>query len=164
MTTSAPRYPELPEDLEQLLADYLGGELDPDQRARFEQRLAQDASLAHLTEELRHAQSLIASVEPGADVPPGPSLGRRVASWGVFRAAAVLLLAFVAGFVARGLTTLDRGGSGDSEGGPTALAVSDRDDAVIRSLRVAHSDSDLARSLSVFAALAQGPMDQSGTK
>jgi anti-sigma factor RsiW len=92
------------DELNDLLADYLGGELDEQQRATVEQRLAGDPALAQEVASLRGAlDALRALDEPSAtpaalaEVPA--ATGHRPAA--VLRYAAAILIAFAIGYVVR---------------------------------------------------------------
>ena len=88
--------------VQDLLPEYLAGELDALTRERFETSLAQHADLA------AEARSLCAAVDALRSIDAKPSRAVPVRSirpnfaWAVLRYAAVVALAFTIGFVVRG--------------------------------------------------------------
>ena len=78
----------------ELLADYLGDELSPDQRRGFEAQLAHDPELAAEVENLGGALAALGSLELPAPVEPVV----RMPAHAFLRYAAVVLLAFGAGY------------------------------------------------------------------
>ena len=87
--------------LKDMLADYLGGELGPADRQRFEQYLAGDPEFAAEVASLRKTLSAMRSLE----VPAGSVAGRAGSSraWAALRYAAAILLAFSAGYLVHDL-------------------------------------------------------------
>ncbi len=95
------------DEIDAMLADALGGELDPSQRERFDQLLADDPRLADEFRDLQRAlvafRSLNDPVSIGerASAPSSRAVG---AHWRAgMRYAAVIGMAFVAGFALRAL-------------------------------------------------------------
>jgi len=90
-----------PPEFEQRMADYLGAELEPIERAEFERLLAADPAAQKRVDALRTlaaaVRELPATVPP---VAPQPLIWKRVMV--VLRYAAVILLAFAAGYGVRG--------------------------------------------------------------
>ncbi|UCG32698.1 MAG: hypothetical protein JSU68_13655 [Phycisphaerales bacterium] len=109
------------DDIKGMLAEYLGDELSPEDRRRFEEYLDTDrefaAEVASLRCTLDDMRSLKVPGEGAFAVPPRAAERR---SWPVpvLRYAAVILLAFAAGFLARGWS----GGEVGSSGAPPAIA------------------------------------------
>lgn len=93
------------DEIKGMLADYLGDELSPQDRQRFEEYLDADREFAAEVASLRCALDEMRSLNvPGEDafaVPPRAA-ARRSWSMVLLRYAAVILLAFTAGFLARG--------------------------------------------------------------
>jgi anti-sigma factor RsiW len=89
-------------DLTDLLADYLGGEMDRSARAAFESRLADDPALAGDVGGLRRTLAALRSLDEGEAEPArvSPPSGRRDAVW---RYAAVIALAFLGGWGVRAM-------------------------------------------------------------
>lgn len=98
---------------EQRLADYLSGELDERQSADFERRLAEDPRLDREARELRAAAAAVGmhavdldeaeARTRGATLPRGLAPAPRSGRWiSALRYAAVILIAFGAGFWLRG--------------------------------------------------------------
>jgi len=94
-----------PDEIKDLLADYLGDELSPSDRQRFEQYLTSDPDFAAEVEALRRTLSAMRSLEvPGQWSAPGVTAARTGVARGaiLLRYAAVILLAFTGGFLVRG--------------------------------------------------------------
>jgi anti-sigma factor RsiW len=97
---------------DELLAGYLGGELTAEDRARFESMMADDPALAADVAGLRRTIQAMRSLDaPGSGRAPGSADGAAPTSvmrplrmwWGaVVRYAAVIGLAFAAGYFMRG--------------------------------------------------------------
>ena len=101
-----------------MLADYLGGELDDAPRQRFENYLAGDAELAAEVESLRGALAAMRALDmPGAApaMPEKRADFSRSAARTVLRYAAVIIFAFGAGYVTRNAA------SGPPDGIPSAI-------------------------------------------
>lgn len=99
-----------PDEVKDLLADYLGDELSPGDRQRFEQYLTSDPDFAAEVETLRRTLSAMRSLEvPGQWSAPGIPAARtrafRAAT--LLRYAAVILLAFTGGFLVRGQSDIE---------------------------------------------------------
>lgn len=103
-------------EFEVRLGEYLSGEMDADETRAFEALLANDPARRQLADELRETGALVRAAVPSAELAEqctrGLSLGRsdrnagRAAGWRIaaaaLRYAAVILLAFALGFMARG--------------------------------------------------------------
>ena len=97
---------------DELMAGYLGDELSEAERARFESMMADDPELAGEVKSLRRTIEAMRALDaPGSGRPPGngrgtpPMLvGRPLRMWtgAVVRYAAVIGLAFAAGYLMRG--------------------------------------------------------------
>jgi anti-sigma factor RsiW len=136
------------DELEQRMADYLAGEMPPDQRAEFEGQAAGDPALARELAGLQQVQSLVASLQVPA-TPPRTARAtgtRRMVTR--FAAAAAILLAFLAGFGVRGMNAVPH----DQPQASADPAEASRQ-AVIRALEATPSHSELAQSLVALAAL-----------
>ena len=97
-----------PVDLRSMLADYLGGELDPRKKAEFEQALRNDPELATEVASLQSALLALKSLDDGeaaARVVHGHEQAVTTSSRGAsaLRYAAMIGLAFVVGYVLRGM-------------------------------------------------------------
>jgi anti-sigma factor RsiW len=93
------------DEIKGMLADYLGDELSPEDRRRFEEYLDTDREFAAEVASLRCALDEMRSLKvPGEEAfAMSPrAAGRRSWPVPVLRYAAVILLAFAAGFLARG--------------------------------------------------------------
>jgi anti-sigma factor RsiW len=93
------------DEIKAMLADYLGDELGPEDRRRFEEYLDTDREFAAEVASLRCTLDDMRSLKvPGEDAfaPPPRAAERRAWPVPVLRYAAVILLAFAAGFFARG--------------------------------------------------------------
>jgi anti-sigma factor RsiW len=96
-----------PDELNEVLADHLGGELDADGRAAANRAIAADpdlaadvASLQRAVEDLRRLDFVTET--DGADARSRPARSRRPVALRVrWRQAAIIVLAFVAGFALR---------------------------------------------------------------
>jgi anti-sigma factor RsiW len=130
------------EELEQQMADYLGGEMLKDNRDAFEAQLAGNPALAREIAELRRAGSLVASLQ----VPNDAMIAGRKNSGahrfaGRFAIAAAMVVAFLAGFGVRGINTASH------ETAPAALDPAEASrQAVERAWDATPSHSELARS------------------
>ena len=147
------------DELNDLLADYLGGELGEEQRAAVERRLAADPALAQEVASLRGAlDALRALDEPSAapaaldEAPAMAAAGRRPAA--VLRYAAAILIAFAIGYVVRDRrpgAPVEPPLAGGGSGSRTAVVVGDwRQDAAEAYVRSPRK-SGLARSLMALA-------------
>lgn len=90
------------EQFNDLLADWLGDELSPDDRTAFERELAANPLRRAEAQRLREAQDLVrALARPQPQLrQPHPAMLRVVAA--ALRYAAVIALAFAGGYMARG--------------------------------------------------------------
>ncbi len=95
------------DEIDAMLADALGGELDPSQRERFDQLLADDPRLAEEFRDLQRAVAAIRSLDDPAGIgerASAPSRRALAVPWRAgMRYAAVIGVAFVAGFAVRAL-------------------------------------------------------------
>ena len=95
------------DEIDAMLADALGGELDPSRRERFDQLLAQDPRLADEFGALQRALVAIRSLDDPVSIgerASAPSRRAVAVSWRAgMRYAAVIGVAFVAGFAVRAL-------------------------------------------------------------
>ncbi|MCK4659639.1 MAG: zf-HC2 domain-containing protein [Phycisphaerae bacterium] len=90
-----------------MLADYLGDELDESQRRQFEAHLADDAELAAEVESLRRTLAAMHALDESVSVPEisGGLMGRpRRRTFAFLRYAAVILMAFGAGYFTNSLS------------------------------------------------------------
>ena len=97
-----------PDDLRSMLADYLGGELDSRKKAEFEQAMRNDPELATEVASLQSALLALKSLDDGeaaARVVHGHEQAVTTSSRGAsaLRYAAMIGLAFVVGYVLRGM-------------------------------------------------------------
>ena len=97
-----------PDDLRSMLADYLGGELDSRKKAEFEQAMRNDPELATEVASLQSALLALKSLddwEAAARVVHGHEQAVTTSSRGAsaLRYAAMIGLAFVVGYVLRGM-------------------------------------------------------------
>ena len=98
------------DEIDQLLADELGGELDPSRRERLDGLLANDPDLALEVSGLRRALAAMRSLDAPGDLGPAsgrrsraePDAARRQRRFAVMRYAAVIVLSFLVGFGTRG--------------------------------------------------------------
>jgi ferric-dicitrate binding protein FerR (iron transport regulator) len=103
------------DEIKGMLADYLGDELGAEDRQRFEEYVDTDREFAAEVASLRCTLDAMRSLKvPDEDVFAAPLRAAARRSWSlpVLRYAAVIVLAFAAGFLARGWSGW--------EGGPSA--------------------------------------------
>ena len=98
-----------PEELNEQLADYLGGELDAERTAEFERTLNDNPDLAEGVQSLRRARDAFNGLKAPSVVPPVPAIPRAAhasaaRTLGIMRFAAAILIAFTLGVVARDVT------------------------------------------------------------
>ncbi len=155
------------DEIDQLLADELGGELDPSRRERLDGLLANDPDLALEVSGLRRALAAMRSLDAPGDLGPAsgrrsgaePDAARRRRRFAVMRYAAVIVLSFLVGFGTRG----PRPGGNDADptrgASPSSGATGGRRPSTDLELRFADayqdhpSHSSLARSLIAVAHL-----------
>ena len=150
-----------PDEARDLLVDYLGGEMDRSQRERFEEHLTNDPALAAEVEGLRRALAAMRSLDDPAAGPavreaaPRPRHGWTSA---LMRYAAIIVLAFGAGYLANSATT------GPNEGGLPGIvrpvqneAPRDWETRVAIAYAQQPGRSGLARSLVALACATREP-------
>jgi anti-sigma factor RsiW len=141
-----------PEELNEQLADYLGGELDAERTAEFERSLNDNPDLAEEVQSLRRARDAFnglkaPSVAPPASATPRAAHASTARTLGIMRFAAAILIAFTLGVVARDVTVTPT--TSDT---PTVVR---RESSVQQELGMAYArqsgKSGLARSLLAVA-------------
>lgn len=143
----------IPEAMYEDVADYLTDGMDAQRRQAFELRLAHDPQIARAVDELRRTQDMVASVRPVA-VRSRSTATRRWVSPGRFAMAAMVVLSFCVGYVVRDVTHRPPLPAQPVIQVARSTGSIDREAAVIQVLQSTNSDSDLGRSLAVFAAIA----------
>lgn len=143
----------IPDALCEDIADYLTDGMDAGRRQAFELRLSREPELARAVDDLRRTQDLVASVRAN-ELPARRAAAGRSMSFRRFAVAAMVGMSFCIGYVVRDVTHRP-----PSQGQPViqvarSTAGIDREAAVIQVLQSTNADSDLARSLAVFAAIA----------
>jgi len=147
--------------IEEQMADYLGGELSEEKVARFEAALTRHPDLEKEIGELKGTLGLIRSMTGPESSVESSEGGRRHWPWALCRYAAVLILAFTAGYFCRGESGSERGGpsprsdlaavsttpSGGSEHEPWELAFAQAYSSHASSSRLARSFVALNQSL-----------------
>ena len=89
------------DEIKGMLAEYLGDELNPEDRRHFEEYLNTDREFAAEVASLRCTRSLKVPVD--GPTTAAPAVAARRPWWGpALRYAAVILLAFTTGFLVRG--------------------------------------------------------------
>ena len=142
------------DELKAMLADYLGDELDGDRKREFEAAVAKDPEFGAEVRGLRETLKTLRTLD--ALTPTATSKGgRSLAVPKLLRYAAILALAFVGGYMARGpvaeLPQPPRTGTSQE-----IVGASSNESAAAWRLRLAKayaehpSDSSLARSLVAF--------------
>ncbi len=146
------------DELKAMLADYLGNELDGDRKREFEAALASDSEFAAEVRGLQETLERLRTLDAPTPMPTATSKGgRSLAVPRVLRYAAVLALAFVGGYLARGpaAVELSKTPSETATQEPAVTSFSDSSDEWRLRLAkryVEHpSDSSLARSLVALA-------------
>ena len=144
------------DELKAMLADYLGDELDGDRQREFEGALASDPEFAAEVRGLQETLERLRTLDAPRPMPTATSKGARsLAGPRLLGYAAVLALAFVGGYLARGpAAELPRPPlAGTSQ---ETVGASSNESADAWRLRLAKayaehpSDSSLARSLVAF--------------
>lgn len=97
-----------PDDLRNMLADYLGGELDPRKRAEFERAMQNDPELAMEVTSLQSALDDLRLLDYGEEAVRTAQVQEQTVSSSrrgvsTLRFAAMIGLAFVVGYVLRGM-------------------------------------------------------------
>ncbi len=91
------------DELKAMLADYLGDELDAGRKSEFESALAQDSEFAAEVRGLQETLQTLRTLDaPKAMSTVAPRADRLLKVPGLWRFAAVVALAFVGGYLARG--------------------------------------------------------------
>ena len=91
------------DELKAMLADYLGDELSAEQRLQFEVALDTDPEFAEEVDGLKQTLLTIRSLdEPVATNADQDDVARRVVKPSLLRYAAILVFAFIGGYLARG--------------------------------------------------------------
>lgn len=95
------------DEANELMADYLGGELSPADRSRFQAYLKTDPQLAGEVTELERTLATLRTLDAPGDVPHPRTAARhpRAPRWriaAVLRYAAAVAIAFLAGYTLRG--------------------------------------------------------------
>lgn len=144
------------DELKAMLADYLGEELDGDRKREFEAALARDPEFGAEVRGLQETLERLRTLDAPTPMPTATSKGgRSLAGPTLLRYAAVLALAFVGGYLARGpAAELPRPPlTGTSQETVGAWSNESADAWRLRLAKVytEHpSDSSLARSLVAF--------------
>lgn len=153
------------DELKAMLADYLGDELDGDRKREFEAALARDpefgAEVRGLQETLEKLRTLDAPAPMAIATSKG---GRSLAGPKLLRYAAVLALAFVGGYLARGPAgELSKTLSETATREPVGTSFSDSSSEwrlrLVKRYVEHPSDSSLARSLVAFARSTSNPSE-----
>ncbi len=143
------------DEIDAMLADALGGELDPSQRGRFDQLLAEDPRLADEFGALQRALVALRSLNDPVSIrerASAPSSRAVAVHWRAgMRYAAVIGMAFVAGFAVRAMMP---GGSKVPPVTPPAAESPAAWEQRFADVYLLHpSESSLARSLVAVAHL-----------
>lgn len=138
-----------------LLADYLGDELDDTRKRRFEAHLTDDPELAAEVDAMRRTMSALRSLDMPMTPTVAPTASRSPIST-LLRYAAIVVFAFGAGYLTHNVTT---GPVNDSA--PTIVRPGsktppdDWETRVAMAYAKAHGHSSLARSLVALAHAAE---------
>jgi anti-sigma factor RsiW len=142
------------QEMNDLLADYLGHELSPSDRARFERSMAADAEFAEEVAEMQRALAAMRSLEAPAELvgtEPRTALRFRPSQAAtLLRYAAIVLFAFVAGYAARWATAGGRSSPSIAAPAPEPArngAPGDFEQRFAEAYGRSAGRSDLARSL-----------------
>jgi len=144
------------DELKAMLADYLGDELDGDRKREFEAALASDPEFAVEVRGLQETLQRLRTLDAPTPLPTGTSKGDRVlAGPRLLGYAAVLALAFVGGYLARGpAAELSQppltGTSHEIVGAPSNESTDAWRIRLAKTYAEHPSDSSLARSLVAF--------------
>ena len=144
------------DELKAMLADYLGDELDGDRNREFEAALARDPEFAAEVRGLQETLQRLRTLDVPIPTPTATSKGTRsLAVPTLLRYAAVLALAFVGGYLARGPTAeLPQppltGTSQEIVGAPSNESADAWRLRLAKAYAEHPSDSSLARSLVAF--------------
>jgi len=91
------------DELKAMLADYLGDELDGDRKREFEEAVANDPEFGAEVRGLQETLKTLRTLDAPRTMPMGTSKGGRSSAVPrLLRYAAILALAFVGGYLARG--------------------------------------------------------------
>ncbi|MHC5024620.1 MAG: anti-sigma factor family protein [Planctomycetota bacterium] len=147
------------DDLEQRLADHLGGELDERGRADMERAIADDPALAAEIESLQHALADLERLDLATEAKSAAARGRPATSQRghparrLLRQAASIILAFVAGFALRAAMPPEKDAATDgiaANSGDTLIGENADEDWSLRTATtyMRHQEkSSLARAL-----------------
>lgn len=144
------------DELKAMLADYLGDELDGDRKREFEAALASDPEFGAEVRGLQETLKTLRTLDALTPMPTVTSKGARpLAGPRLLRYAAVLALAFVGGYLARGpAAELPRppltGTSHEIVGGSSNESTDAWRLRLAKAYAEHPSDSSLARSLVAF--------------
>lgn len=144
------------EQMQQRMAEYLGGEMSPAQRADFERELAERPDLR---QQLRQLQGTLGLVEQ-AWAPPRHRVARQVSAkwryrlWQVASYAAAVAIAFAAGYGMPRSADQPQGPHPGSEAAVTDVLA--RDQQLAAALGAVPADAGFTRSILVAAAYAAG--------
>lgn len=145
------------DELKAMLADYLGDELDGDRKREFEAAVASDPEFGAEVRGLQETLKTLRTLDAVTPMPTATSKGgRSLPVPKLLRYAAILALAFVGGYMARGpAVRLPTTPPETTTQEPAGTSFSESSDEWRRRLAkryVEHpSDSSLARSLVAFA-------------
>ena len=144
------------DELKAMLADYLGDELDGDRNREFEAALAKDPKFAAEVRGLQETLERLRTLDAPTPMPTATSKGARSSAVPrLLRYAAVLALAFVGGYLARGpAAELPQppltGTSQEIVGAPSNESTDAWRLRLAKAYAEHPSDSSLARSLIAF--------------
>jgi len=137
------------DELKAMLADYLGDELAPEQRQQFEAALNDDPEFAVEVDGLKQTLQTIRSLdEPVVTKVTHDEAARPAIKTSLLRYAAVLVLAFIGGYLARGPQTTMQSQTTQQD---KSSSVSDWQLKFAKRYSEHPSDSSLARSLVALA-------------
>ena len=141
------------DELKAMLADYLGDELTSEQRQQFEAALVSDPEFAAEVDGLKQTLQTIRSLdEPIAVVVAQDDAIRPAIMPGLIRYAAILVFAFIGGYLAHGSQTEQlQVNQTDSVNQPANKSFSDWQLKFAKRYSEHPSDSSLARSLVALA-------------
>ncbi len=141
------------DELKAMLADYLGDELSVEQRQQFEAALVNDTEFAEEVDGLKQTLQTIRLLdEPVATKATQDDAIRPAIMPGLLRYAAILVFAFIGGYLARGSQTEQlQVNLPDSVNQPANNSLSDWQLKFAKQYIEHPSDSSLARSLVALA-------------
>ncbi len=141
------------DELKAMLADYLGDELSSEQRQQFESALVNDSEFADEVEGLKQTLQTIHSLDEPVTTKKIPiESARPVVIPGLLRYAAVLAIAFIGGYMARGPQSVQlQNDQQSTHNQSTSSTTSDWQLKFAKRYLEHPSDSSLARSLVALA-------------